>query len=68
MDESNHAVRMKEETFTHLLVVVTGEGRDLYDGLHSAFEKSTVEYEGHPAHRRCRSRGTSSDLTNPTFS
>lgn len=46
------AQRVKEESFSYLLVDVAQEGTDLYDGLDTAFQTSTVEVEGKQAVRR----------------
>jgi len=51
-EDSTISPRSKEETFSYLLVDVAEEGRDLYDGLDSAFEGSAVEIEGNTARRK----------------
>ncbi|KEI39589.1 uncharacterized protein L969DRAFT_103491 [Mixia osmundae IAM 14324] len=38
--------RLKEETFVALLLNVSEEGRDIYDGLDAVFDESEVESEG----------------------
>lgn len=45
-------VRAQEDLFSHLLVVVSGEGRDLYDGLSLTFGTERIEVDGQAAVRR----------------
>ena len=43
--------RVKDETFSYLLVDVASEGKDLYDGLDASLQTSIVEVEGKQATR-----------------
>lgn len=50
-DGSPSERRVKDETFSYLLVDVATEGRDLYDGLDASLQTSIVEVEGKQAKR-----------------
>ena len=52
LEADDGPVRAQEDLFSHLLVVVSGEGRDLYDGLSLTFGTERVEVEGKQAVRR----------------
>jgi hypothetical protein len=44
-------LRIKEEPFSYLLVDVSEEGKDLYDGLDASFQEAQVEIDGFSARR-----------------
>ena len=50
--EQPEAVRVKDEPFAYLLVDVSSEGRNLYDGLDMVFDSSLVSIDGKNAHKR----------------